>query len=94
MKLRAKVITATQQRPMTTQASTPTTRARPSMVLLKFATSEDRHAALRGRKDLTRTKLGLDKDLTPSQQVSAMVVVQGGQGGKQARLLACSRTLH
>jgi hypothetical protein len=36
-------------------------------MLLKFATSEDRQAALRGRKGLARTKLGLDEDLTPAQ---------------------------
>jgi len=38
------------------------------VVLLKFSTNEDRHAALRGHKGLKRTKLGLDKDLTPTQQ--------------------------
>jgi hypothetical protein len=38
------------------------------MVLFKFATNEDRQAALWGRKGLTGTKLGLDEDLTPAQQ--------------------------
>jgi hypothetical protein len=66
MRLHAKVIAATQQRPVTTRASTSTVGARPGAVLLKFATSEDRQAALRGRKGLAGTKLGLDKDLTPA----------------------------
>jgi hypothetical protein len=38
------------------------------VVLLKFAASEDCQATLRGCKGLTGTKLGLDKDLTPTQQ--------------------------
>ncbi len=42
MRLRTKVIAATQQRLVTTQASTSTTGAHFSAVLLKFATSEDR----------------------------------------------------
>jgi hypothetical protein len=37
-------------------------------MLLKFATNEDRQAALRGRKGLPGTKLGVDEDLTPAQQ--------------------------
>jgi hypothetical protein len=37
-------------------------------MLFKFITSEDRQVALRRRKGLTRTKLGLDKDLTPVQE--------------------------
>ncbi len=37
-------------------------------MLLKFATSEDRQAALRGRKGFAGTKLGLDENLTPTQQ--------------------------
>ncbi len=37
------------------------------MVLLKFATSEDCQATLRGRKGLIGTKLGLDEDLMPTQ---------------------------
>jgi hypothetical protein len=68
MKLRAKVIAATRQRPMTTRASTSMARAHPGVVLLKFATSEDHQATLRGRKGLAGTKLGLDEDLTPAQQ--------------------------
>jgi hypothetical protein len=68
MRLHAKVIAATRQRPVTTRASISTTGARPSAVLLKFATSEDRQATLRGCKGLAGTKLGLDKDLTPAQQ--------------------------
>ncbi len=68
MRLRVKVVAATQQRPVTLQASTSTISARPGAVLLKFATSEDRQAALRGGKGLAGTKLGLDEDLTPTQQ--------------------------
>jgi hypothetical protein len=41
MRLRAKVIAATQQRPVTTRASTSIGGARLGTVLLKFATSED-----------------------------------------------------
>jgi hypothetical protein len=37
-------------------------------MLFKFATSEDRQAILQGLKGLAGTKLGLDEDLTPSQQ--------------------------
>jgi hypothetical protein len=37
-------------------------------VLLKFATSENRQAVLRGRKGLIGTKLGLDENLMPMQQ--------------------------
>jgi hypothetical protein len=68
MKLRAKVIAATWQWPMTTRASTLTTGVRPGVVLLKFATGEDRQAALWRRKGLAGTKLGLDEDLIPAQQ--------------------------
>jgi hypothetical protein len=68
MRLHAKVIANMWQRLVTTRASTSTARARPSAVLLKFATSEDRQAALRRRKGLTGTKLGLDEDFTPTQQ--------------------------
>jgi hypothetical protein len=46
MRLCAKVIVATRQRPMITRASTSTIRARLNMVLFKFATNEDRQAAL------------------------------------------------
>jgi hypothetical protein len=68
MRLHAKVIVATQQRPVTMRASTLTVGVRPGVVLLKFVTSEDRQAALRGRKGLTGTKLGLNEHLTPAQQ--------------------------
>jgi hypothetical protein len=46
MGLHAKVIAATQQWLATAQASTLTTSACPSAILLKFVTSEDRQAAL------------------------------------------------
>jgi hypothetical protein len=68
MRLRAKVIAATWQRPVITRASTLTAGARLGIVLFKFATSEDCQAALWGRKGLARTKLGLDEDLTLAQQ--------------------------
>ncbi len=42
--------------------------ARLGAVLLKFTTNEDRQAALQGHKGLAGTKLGLDEDLTPTQQ--------------------------
>jgi len=67
MRLRVKVIVATRQRLATSQASTSTASTCPDAVLLKFATSEDRQAALRGHKGLAGTKLGLDEDLMPTQ---------------------------
>jgi hypothetical protein len=42
MRLCIKVVVVTRQRPAISQASTSTTSARLGMVLLKFATSEDR----------------------------------------------------
>jgi hypothetical protein len=68
MKLCAKVVTAMRQWPAIAQAFASATSARPGAVLLKFATSEDCHAALRRRKGLAGTTLGLDEDLTPTQQ--------------------------
>jgi hypothetical protein len=68
MKLHAKVVIATWQRPTIVWASTSAMSMRPSAVLLKFATSEDHQATLQGRKGLAGTKLGLDKDLTFVQQ--------------------------
>jgi hypothetical protein len=50
-------------------AFTSTAGARHGAVLLKFATSEDCQATLGGHKGLTGTKLGMDEDLTPTQQV-------------------------
>jgi len=38
------------------------------VVLLKFITSENRQAALRGCKGLAGTELGLDEDFTPTHQ--------------------------
>jgi hypothetical protein len=69
MRLRAKVIVATRQRPTTTWASTSTIGTRFGVVLFKYAMSKDRQVALRGHNGLTGTKLGLDEDLTPMQQV-------------------------
>jgi len=69
MRLCAKVIVATWQQPTTAWASTSVAGARLSVVLLKFTTSEDRHATLRGHKGLAGTKLGLDENFTPAQQV-------------------------
>jgi hypothetical protein len=48
--------------------STLAASMRLNAMLLKFATSEDRQAALQGRKGLAKTKLGLDEDLTTAQQ--------------------------
>jgi hypothetical protein len=64
MRLSTKVIAVTWQRTVTTQASTSTVGACIGVVLFKFVTNEDRHAALRGCKGLVTTKLGLDEDLT------------------------------
>jgi hypothetical protein len=69
MRLRTKVIVATWHRPVITRASTSAACTRPGVVLLKFATNEDHQATLQRRKGLARTKLGLDEDLTPTQQV-------------------------
>jgi hypothetical protein len=69
MKQCTKVIAATRQRHATVRASTSATGACPGVVLLKFGTNEDCQATLRGRKGLAGSKLGLDKDLTPTQQV-------------------------
>jgi hypothetical protein len=65
MRLRVKVVAAKRQRLATLRASTSTTS--PDAVLLKFVMNEDRQAALRRRKGLAGTKLGLDEDLTPTQ---------------------------
>jgi hypothetical protein len=55
------------QQPAITQAFASVADVRPGVMLLKFATNEVRQVALGGRKGLTRTKLGLDEDLTPAQ---------------------------
>jgi hypothetical protein len=67
MKLCAKVVAATRQWPVTVWASTSAMGVRPGVMLLKYVMNEDRHAALRRRKGLAGTKLGLDKDFTPVQ---------------------------
>jgi hypothetical protein len=71
MKLHANIVATTQQWPTTARAFAPATIARPNVMLLKFATSEDRQALLRRHKGLARTKLGLDEDLTPAQQCAS-----------------------
>jgi hypothetical protein len=68
MRLRAKVVATMQQWLAIVRASTLVVGARPNTVLLKFATSEDRHVVLRGHKGLMGTKLSLDKDFKPAQQ--------------------------
>ncbi len=68
MRLRAKVIATTQQQLAATWTSALATGVRLGIVLLKFATNEDRQAALQRHKGLAWTKLGLNKDLTPTQQ--------------------------
>jgi hypothetical protein len=47
--------------------STLAVGARLDAMPLKFATSGDCQTVLRRRKGLAKTKLGLDKDLTPTQ---------------------------
>jgi hypothetical protein len=68
MMLHAKVVATMRQRLVVAWASTLATGACPGAVLLKFATSEDCPAVLRGCKGLVGTKLGLDEDLMPVQQ--------------------------
>jgi hypothetical protein len=68
MRLRVKVVAAKRQWPVTSRASTSMTSTRPGVVLFKFTTNEDHQVALRGCKGLVGTKLGLDEDLTPTQQ--------------------------
>jgi hypothetical protein len=68
MKLHTKVVVATWQRPATMRASALTASAHLGAVLLKFTTSENRQATLQGCKGLVGTKLGLNEDLTPTQQ--------------------------
>ncbi len=68
MKLRTKVAVATQQRLATTWASASAMGVRFSAMPLKFATNEDRQAALQGHKGIAGTKLALDKDFMPAQQ--------------------------
>jgi hypothetical protein len=67
MRLRVKVVATKRQQPVTLQASTSMASTCPRAVLLKFATNEDRQVALRGRKGLAWTRLGLDEGLTPTQ---------------------------
>ncbi len=68
MRLHAKVIATTQQRPTTMWASTSAVGACPGTMLFKFVMNEDHQAALPRHKGLARIELGLDKDLTPTQQ--------------------------
>jgi hypothetical protein len=49
-------------------ASTPTANVCPGTMLLKFITNKGRQVALQRRKGLAKTRLGLDKDLMPTQQ--------------------------
>jgi hypothetical protein len=65
MRLHIKVVTTTRQRFVITRASTQIVGMHPNKMLLKFAINEDHQGALRGRKGLAGTKLGLGKDLTP-----------------------------
>jgi hypothetical protein len=68
MRLHTKVIVATRQQPAIVQASTLIVGAHPDTMLLKFTTNEDHQVTLQGCKGLAGTKLGLDEDLTPTQQ--------------------------
>jgi hypothetical protein len=78
MRLRAKVIAATRQRLVTVWAFAPTAGVHLNAMLLKFSMSEDRQAALRGRKGLAGTKLGLDEDLMPCRNPT--LAKCGGEG--------------
>ncbi len=69
MRLRAKVVATTWQPFATTQTSTSATCTCLSTMLFKFATNENYQVALRGCEGLARIKLGLDENLTPTQQV-------------------------
>ncbi|CAM6027169.1 unnamed protein product [Sphagnum balticum] len=66
MRLRNKVVVVVRQWPTTVWAFTSAIGMRPGTVLLKFVTSEDCQVALRGRRGLVRTKLGLDEDFMPT----------------------------
>ncbi len=68
MRLRVKVLIAIRQRLTTAWASALATNTRPGAVLPKFITNEDHQAVLWRRKGLTKIKLGLDDDLTPTKQ--------------------------
>ncbi len=67
--MRTKVVVTTRQRFVITWAFASAMGARLSVMLLKFVTSEDRQAALQGHKAIAGTKLALDKDFMPAQQV-------------------------
>jgi hypothetical protein len=69
MKLHAKVVATMWQRPIVALASALATNARLGAVLLKFTMSENHQAVLQEHKGSSRTKLGLDEDLTPMQEV-------------------------
>jgi hypothetical protein len=93
MRLRAKLVAVTQQHVATTSAA----GMRPGMVLFKFAMNEDRQAVFRRCKGSSGDKVEPRQGPhahTVGTQVGAMDVAQGGQGGRQACLLARSRTLH
>jgi hypothetical protein len=66
MKLRAKVVVTTRQRLATTRTFALAMGALPSIVLLKFAMSEDRLVALQGCKGLVGTNMGRDKNPMPA----------------------------
>jgi hypothetical protein len=59
MKLRTKVIVATQEQLATARTPTLVVGMRPGTVLLKFATIEDRQTTLRRHKGMAGTNLGL-----------------------------------
>ncbi len=69
MMMCAKVVATMWHQLMTTRASALVASTGFSKVLFKFVTSEDHQATLWGRRGLARTKLHLDENLTPTQQV-------------------------
>ncbi|CAM6011040.1 unnamed protein product [Sphagnum balticum] len=66
MRLRTKVVAVMRQRLVTAWASASRAGVRFSVVLFKFTTSKDCQAALRRRKGLVGTNLGLEEDVTPT----------------------------
>jgi hypothetical protein len=69
----------------------------PRTVLLKFATSEDRQVIFAKVQGLGGDQAGPGQRhhaCIVSTQVEDVAIVQRGQGGKQAHLLARSRTFH
>jgi hypothetical protein len=97
MKLRAKIIAATRQQLVTMWASTFDGKSMPWRGVAQVCNERGppgrtwRAQGPNGDKARPRRR---PHSRATGTQVRTMAVVQGGQGGRQARLLACSRTLH